>query len=116
MAALPVEKAPLKDTPGEKYRQYQYAIQLPAHDMDINHCNKLSAMEQEEFAVFLRLRREKALGRGLLREITENGQHVRVFNCMGLLAHTLLCVHTCLLESMDDICNDVTIYKTGALV
>ena len=80
MAALPVEKAPLKDTPGEKYRQYQYSRQLPAHDMDINHCNKLSATEQEEFTVFLRLRREKALGRGLLKEITQSGQHVSI--CM----------------------------------
>jgi len=79
MAALPMEKAPLKDTPGEKYRQYQYARQLPAHDMDINHCNKLSPAEQEEFAVFQRLRREKALGRGILKEIIQGGEHVSDF-------------------------------------
>jgi len=79
MAALPLEKTPLKDTPGEKYRQYQYARQLPAHDMDINHCNKLSPAEQEEFVVFQRLRREKALGRGILKEIGQGGEHVSNF-------------------------------------
>jgi len=79
MAALPVEKAPIKDTAGEKYRQYQYARQLPAHDMDINHCNKLSPAEQEEFAVFQRLRRDKALGRGILKEIVQSGEHVSVY-------------------------------------
>jgi len=76
MAALPQEKCPIKDAPGEKYRQYQYARQLPAHDMDINHCNKLSAAEQEEFAVFSKLRREKALGRGILKEAIQGGHNV----------------------------------------
>ena len=76
MAALPQEKRPIKDTPGEKYRQYQYARQLPVHDMDINYCNKLSIAEQEEFAVFSRLRREKALARGILREAIQGGHNV----------------------------------------
>lgn len=76
MAVLPEEKCPVKDTPGEKYRQYQYVRQLPAHDMDINHCNKLTIAEQEEFAVFSRLRREKALGRGIIKEAIQGGHNV----------------------------------------
>ena len=80
MASLPQEKCPITGTPGEKYRQYQYARQLPAHDMDINYCNKLSIAEQEEFAVFSRHRREKALGRGLLKEAIQGGHNVCLFD------------------------------------
>ena len=66
--ALPSSKAPIRGTPGERYRQKQLIRQVPAHDIDMLYCNNLSLEEKKQMEIFLRMRKEKSLGmlRGML--------------------------------------------------
>ena len=65
--ALPSSKAPIRGTPGERYRQKQLIRQVPAHDIDMLYCNNLSLEEKKQMEIFLRMRKEKSLGKGLIK-------------------------------------------------
>ena len=56
--ALPSSKAPIRGTPGERYRQKQLIQQVPAHNIDMLYCNNLS-LEEKQMEIFLRMRKEK---------------------------------------------------------
>lgn len=62
--SLPAKKTPARGTPGERYRQKQLIRQLPAHDIDTFYCNERTEDEKKQLELFIRLRREKFLGRG----------------------------------------------------
>lgn len=47
-----------------RYRQKQLIRQLPAHDIDILYCNDLNEDERKQMELFVRMRREKSVGRG----------------------------------------------------
>lgn len=47
-----------------RYRQKQLIRQLPAYDIDTLYCNDLEDEERKQMELFVRVRREKALGRG----------------------------------------------------
>ncbi len=66
--ALPAQKTPIRGTPGERYRQKQLIKQIPAHDVDLFYCNELSEEEKKQMEVFIRLRREKVLGKGEVKQ------------------------------------------------
>ena len=61
---LPAKKSPVRGTPGEKYRQKQLIRQLPAHDVDAFCCNELTEEEKKQMELFLKMRKEKCVGRG----------------------------------------------------
>jgi len=65
--ALPSDKCPVRQTPGERYRQKQLIRQLPAHDLDQFYCNNLNEEEQKQMDVFIKLRKEKCLGKGTVK-------------------------------------------------
>ena len=70
--ALPGNKAPMRGTPGERYRQMQLIRQVPAHDLEMMYCNNLSLEEKKQMEIFLRLRKEKSSGKGIVRKKTES--------------------------------------------
>lgn len=65
--ALPASKTPIRGTPGERYRQKQLIRQVPAHDIDMLYCNNLTLEEKKQMEIFLRLRKEKSLGKGMIK-------------------------------------------------
>lgn len=69
---LPVSKSPIRGTPGERYRQKQLIKQLPAYDVDSVYCNSLTEEEMKQMELFLRMRKERCLGRGELRQREAN--------------------------------------------
>ena len=77
LEALPDSKKPLRDTPGERYWQRQKIKQLPAHDIDLLFCNVLTDEECKQMDVFLKLRKEKFLGRGELAQRTDRNSSSR---------------------------------------
>ena len=80
--ALPANKTPVRGTPGERYRQKQLIRQLPAHDVDIFYCNDLSDEEKKQMEVFLKMRREKVLGKGEVK-LKEEGDSSREWVCVS---------------------------------
>lgn len=67
--SLPKDKRPVKGTPGERYRNHQLMRQLPVYDIDIGHMrSELTTDEEKQMELFLKLRRDNALGRGRVRE------------------------------------------------
>lgn len=65
--ALPYDKRPVRKTPGERYRQKQLIRQLPAHDLDMIYCNNLNEDEQKQMNIFIKLRKEKCLGKATVK-------------------------------------------------
>ncbi len=71
----------MRGTPGERYRQKQLIRQVPAHDIDMNYCNNLSLEEKKQMEIFIKLRKEKALGKGIVKTkllVDKLSQWVRV--------------------------------------
>lgn len=69
MLSLPKDKRPVRGTPGERYRNHQLMRQLPVYDIDIGHMrSELNTDEEKQMELFLKLRRDNALGRGRVRE------------------------------------------------
>ena len=66
----------MRGTPGERYRQKQLIRQVPAHDIDMIYCNNLSMEEKKQMEIFLRLRREKSLGKGLVQMKEDSDRHI----------------------------------------
>lgn len=67
--SLPKDKRPVRGTPGERYRNHQLMRQLPVYDIDIGHMrSELNTDEEKQMELFLKLRRDNALGRGRVRE------------------------------------------------
>ncbi|XP_064398428.1 testin-like isoform X2 [Halichondria panicea] len=77
---LPQNKAPVRGTPGERYRQKQLIRQLPAYDIDTLYCNDLEDEERKQMELFVRVRREKALGRGEVK-LREQGDRSPLWVC-----------------------------------
>ena len=75
--ALPASKAPVRGTPGEKYHKRQFIRQLPAHDMDLMCCNKLSDEESKQMQLFAKMRKEKCVGHGEVKTKTDGTTWVR---------------------------------------
>ena len=73
MSALPEDKIPYVNSPGEKYRNRQLIYQLPAHDSESQYCNKLSESEKRELKLFNSQRKREALARGLVKQVTSEG-------------------------------------------
>ena len=71
MCSLPEDKVPYVDSNGERYRQRQIILQLPSYDNEAKFCNNLSEEEKRELKFFVALRRRDALGRGVVRQITD---------------------------------------------
>ncbi|KAK1117863.1 hypothetical protein K0M31_015535 [Melipona bicolor] len=53
MKALPVEKLPIKGSPGAALRRQLLQKQLPLHDIDYKTCDKLSDQEKKQFERYL---------------------------------------------------------------
>jgi prickle len=69
LKGLPREKCPIKGTPGERYRNRQLINQLPAYDIDIGQMRQdMSEEEEKQMELFLKMRRDNALGRGQIME------------------------------------------------
>ena len=62
--ALPANKRPIDGTPGNRYWQKQKIRQLPGHDLDLIYCNELSNEECKQMEMFVKIRKEKFLGKG----------------------------------------------------
>ena len=71
--SLSAQKTPVRGTQGERYRQKQLIRQLPAYDVDTIYCNERTEAEMKQMELFIKLRKEKFLGRGGLkmREATD---------------------------------------------
>jgi prickle len=69
--SLPAAKAPVRGTPGEKYHKKQLIRQLPAHDVDIMYCNELTEEEAKQMELFVKMRKEKCVGRGEVKRKDE---------------------------------------------
>ncbi|XP_053705068.1 prickle-like protein 2 isoform X1 [Synchiropus splendidus] len=65
--ALPEEKVPYINSPGEKYRIKQLLHQLPPHDNEVRYCNGLEEEEKRELKIFSTQRKKDNLGRGNVR-------------------------------------------------
>ena len=61
---LPEKMRPIRETPGDRYWQKQKIRQLPAHDIDLLFCNDLTDEECKQMELFIKIRREKFLGKG----------------------------------------------------
>ena len=73
MLALPRDKCPIQGTPGERYRNHQLIRQLAPYDIDLGHMtNDLSVEEEKQMELFLKMRRETALGRGNVKELEDS--------------------------------------------
>lgn len=75
--ALPASKSPVRGTPGEKYHQKQLIRQLPAHDVDMMYCNELTEEEVKQMGLFVKMRKEKCVGRGEVKTKTDGVTWVR---------------------------------------
>lgn len=73
MCGLPEDKIPYVGSPGEKYRNRQLILQLPAHDSEAQYCNKLSEAEKRELKLFNSQRKREALARGVVKQVTTEG-------------------------------------------
>ena len=71
--SLSAKKTPVRGTQGERYRQKQLIRQLPAYDIDTFYCNERTEAEKKQMELFIKLRKERFLGRGGLkmREATD---------------------------------------------
>lgn len=58
---------------GDRYWQKQKIRQLPAHDIDLIYCNELTDEECKQMELFIKIRREKFLGRGIVRNTFDSG-------------------------------------------
>ena len=65
---LPSNKKPISGTPGDRYWQKQKIRQLPSHDIDLLYCNELTDEECKQMDLFIKIRREKFLGRGGIKK------------------------------------------------
>ncbi|XP_023289548.1 uncharacterized protein LOC105701675 [Orussus abietinus] len=68
MKALPVEKLPIKDSPGAVLRRQQLQKQLPLHDIDHKSCDELSEQEKKQFEKYLE-NLKKYVGQGKVTKI-----------------------------------------------
>ncbi|XP_003387832.1 PREDICTED: testin-like [Amphimedon queenslandica] len=66
-ANLPQNKKPVAGMAGDRYWQKQKIRQLPAHDIDLIYCNELTDEECKQMELFIKIRREKFLGRGMIK-------------------------------------------------
>ena len=71
--SLSAQKTPVRGTQGERYRQKQLIRQLPAYDIDTIYCNERTEAEMKQMELFIKMRKERYLGRGGLkmREATD---------------------------------------------
>ncbi|XP_031566132.1 testin-like isoform X2 [Actinia tenebrosa] len=70
MDSLPPERRPMVGSEGAKYRRQQMVYQLPIHDHDENYCDNLTDAEREKMREFCKMRNDKSLGVGDIREKT----------------------------------------------
>lgn len=98
-ADLPANQRPIQDTPGNRFWQKQKVRQLPAHDIDILFCNELTDEECKQMELFIKIRREKFLGRGeiFMRTPGDTSRswvcvlHSVIFNCLiTIFCHILI--------------------------
>lgn len=97
-ADLPANQRPIQDTPGNRFWQKQKVRQLPAHDIDILFCNELTDEECKQMELFIKIRREKFLGRGeiFMRTPGDTSRswvcvlHSVIFNCLIIICHIFI--------------------------
>ena len=65
---MPENKKPISGTAGNRYWQKQKIRQLPGHDLDLIYCNDLSNEECKQMELFVKIRKEKCLGRGKIMQ------------------------------------------------
>ncbi|XP_017756330.1 PREDICTED: testin [Eufriesea mexicana] len=68
MKALPIEKLPIKGSPGAALRRQLLQKQLPLHDVDYKTCDKLSDQEKKQFEKYLE-NIKKYVGQGTVTKI-----------------------------------------------
>jgi prickle len=78
---LPINKKPISSTPGDRYWQKQKIRQLPAHDIDLIYCNELSDEECKQMELFVKIRREKFLGRANVTTKQSDSVHTICCEC-----------------------------------
>ncbi|KAK3101185.1 hypothetical protein FSP39_001608 [Pinctada imbricata] len=84
-SALPEDKVPYLNSPGEKYRVRQLLQQLPPHDNEERYCNTLSEEEKRELRMFSAQRKREALGRGSVRPLPLTMQGSACSKCKQLI-------------------------------
>lgn len=70
-SGIPESKIPYVNSVGEKYRIKQLLHQLPPHDNEVRYCNALHEDERKELRLFSQQRKKEALGRGTLKQLSE---------------------------------------------
>lgn len=68
MKALPMEKLPIKGSPGAALRRQLLQKQLPLHDIDYKTCDKLSDQEKKQFERYLE-NIKKYVGQGTVTKV-----------------------------------------------
>ena len=81
MKALPVDKAPILGTPGEKYSEEQHAIQRPPQDSAPQQCNNIPEPQREAFVQFWN-KEEKSRGRGIVK-VPNPQREVRILSIIN---------------------------------
>ncbi|CAD7078448.1 unnamed protein product [Hermetia illucens] len=69
---LPDDKVPYVNSAGERYRVKQLLHQLPPQDNEVRYCHSLTDEERKELRLFSAQRKREALGRGVVRLLTED--------------------------------------------
>eukprot|EP00045_Choanoeca_perplexa_P008152 m.74780 g.74780 ORF g.74780 m.74780 type:complete len:542 (-) comp14379_c0_seq1:82-1707(-) len=87
--AFPVEKVPLRDTVGERYRMHQLLHQLPPHDVDKLRCQGLKPEHHAMFDAFVKFKIEDAGDCGWIHAIEDD--HSRCYRCTGAIRQGQLC-------------------------
>ncbi|XP_031847933.1 four and a half LIM domains protein limpet isoform X6 [Nomia melanderi] len=89
---LPEISVPRIDTPGERYRDRQLAIQLPKQDLARAYCRHLNPIHASSADDFMAARNEIALDIGNVQEVLERDLHCGA--CLAPLKYGSLAVST----------------------
>ncbi|XP_060817296.1 testin isoform X1 [Bombus pascuorum] len=91
MKALPMEKLPIKGSPGAALRRQLLQKQLPLHDIDYKTCDKLSDQEKKQFERYLE-NIKKYVGQGTVTKILSarpfDGSLITPVNATDLQHHS----------------------------
>eukprot|EP00730_Choanoeca_flexa_P004118 TRINITY_DN11604_c0_g1_i2.p1 TRINITY_DN11604_c0_g1~~TRINITY_DN11604_c0_g1_i2.p1 ORF type:complete len:533 (+),score=126.17 TRINITY_DN11604_c0_g1_i2:119-1717(+) len=89
-ASFPLEKIPLRGTPGELHHMRRMRFQLPVHDVDKQQCQGLQPEHHDDFDAFLRFKIEEAGDCGWVHPVEDEVSHC--YRCTGPLQKGKLCV------------------------
>jgi len=82
----PEELIPYVESPGDRYRCCQLLKQLPPQDNEIRYCSNLDDDEKQELLLFAKERKEKALGRAIVRSVNIK-QNIYCHGCNEILTN-----------------------------